>query len=436
MKFGGTSVEDAAAIQRVVSIVRHRLKQQPVVVVSALGKTTDRLLAIAESAAAGKLRAARALLHALREQHRSSAPDLGSAVAAHFRELERLVQGLAALGELTPRARDAVMSIGERLSSLIVARALESAGLRAAHLDARRVIVTDDRHTAAQPLPGPTRRRLRRLIPPLLRRDRVPVLGGFIAATARGVTTTLGRGGSDYSAALIGAALDARRIEIWTDVDGMLTSDPRIYARARPVQRISFAEAAELAYFGAKVLHPATILPAIERNIPVQVLNSRNPAAPGTMITSRGARAGAFQAIASKRHITLVDVTSRRMLMAYGFLSRIFEVFARYQTPVDMIATTEVSVSLTVDDTRRLPAVVAELKRIAEVTVHPDMAIVCLVGDELRATPGIAGRVFTAIRPINVIMISQGASERNLSFVIEERDLPAAVRLLHREFFE
>jgi aspartate kinase len=233
----------------------------------------------------------------------------------------------------------------------------------------------------------------------------------------------------------VGAALDAKRIEIWTDVDGVLTADPRVYPKAKPVPQISFEEAAELAYFGAKVLHPATILPAIERNIPVQVLNSRRPEAPGTLITRHTAAAGQFRAIACKRNITLVDITSTRMLMAYGFLARIFEVFAKHQTPVDMIATTEVSVSLTVDDTRRLMPVLAELRRIATVEVSDGKAIVCLVGDNVRPTPGISGRVFTAIRSVNVIMISQGASERNLSFVIDETDLPRAVRLLHEAFF-
>jgi len=447
MKFGGSSVENAAAIERVARIVAMRQHERPMVVVSAMAKTTDRLVEIGEAAAEGKRRKALRLLEALREFHfreatgesggelRLDGPAMEQALEPIFHELNELVQGLAVLGELTPRARDAVMSYGERISSLIVVRFFERCGLPAAHLDARHCVVTDDRHTQAQPLSAPTRVRLKKQAGPLLAAGKTVVMGGFIGATRGGVTTTLGRGGSDYSASIVGAALNAKRIEIWTDVDGVLTADPRVYPRAKPVPHISFEEAAELAYFGAKVLHPATILPAIERNIPVQVLNSRRPRAPGTLITRRAAAGGHFKAIACKRSITLVDITSTRMLMAHGFLARIFEVFSKHQTPVDMIATTEVSVSVTVDDTRRLTPVVAELRRIARVDVSDGKAIVCLVGDNVRPTPGISGRVFTAIRAVNVIMISQGASERNLSFVIKETDLPRAVRLLHEAFF-
>ena len=296
----------------------------------------------------------------------------------NFVELGELLDGLAILGELTPRARDAIMSYGERLSSLIVARAFEQQGLPAVHVDARRCLVTDETHTKAAPLFAATRRRTRACLLRPVERGKVPVLGGFIGATQHGVTTTLGRGGSDYSAALFGAALDAKRIEIWTDVDGVLTADPRVFRGARRVRAISFEEAAELAYFGAKVLHPATILPAIEKNIPVQVLNSRRPEAEGTLITNHAPRTSVFKAIACKRNITLVDITSTRMLMAYGFLARIFQVFAAHHTPVDMIATTEVSVSLTLDDTRHLPAIVQELRKIATVNVSGGKSIVCL----------------------------------------------------------
>jgi aspartate kinase len=442
MKFGGSSVENAAAIERVAGIVATRRRERPVVVVSAMAKTTDHLVETGELASKGQGRKAQKALAAVRDFHYAelgSRGDGGNVIEKSlepiFHELRELIQGLSVLGELSPRARDAVMSYGERISSLIVTHFFLRAGLPAAHLDSRRCIVTDHQHTQAQPLPAPTRSRLKKHAGPLLGAGKIVVMGGFIGATSKGVTTTLGRGGSDYSASIVGAALDAKRIEIWTDVDGVLTADPRVYPHAKPVAEISFEEAAELAYFGAKVLHPATILPAIERNIPVQVLNSRRPEAPGTQIARRAAAKGHFKAIACKRNITLVDITSTRMLMAYGFLARIFQVFAAHQTPVDMIATTEVSVSLTVDDTRRLKPIVTELRRIARVDVSGGKAIVCLVGDNVRPTPGISGRVFTAIRGVNVIMISQGASERNLSFVIEESDLPRAVRLLHEAFF-
>lgn len=369
MKFGGSSVESAAAIERVAKIVAGRRRERPLVIVSAMAKTTDRLVEIGESAAAGRRAKALRLLEALREFHDRETAALGEQEILRpiFEELTELVHGLAVLGELTPRARDAVMSYGERLSSLIVARYFAHFGLLAVHVDSQRCMITDDRHTQAQPLDAPTRARMKKLAAPQIAAGKIVVMGGFIGATRSGVTTTLGRGGSDYSAAIFGAALGAKRIEIWTDVDGVLTADPRVYAHAKPVPQISFEEAAELAYFGAKVLHPATILPAIEKNIPVQVLNSRRPEAKGTRIARRAAAAGQFRAIACKRNITLVDITSTRMLMAYGFLARIFQVFAAHHTSVDMIATTEVSVSLTVDDTRHLKPIVAELQRIARV---------------------------------------------------------------------
>jgi aspartate kinase len=436
MKFGGSSLESASAIERVAEIVRTRRRERPIVVVSAMAKTTDRLIEMAEAAAAGKRLKAMRLFDVLWDFHDREAPGMDSVLDPLFHELSELLQGLSILGEMSPRARDAVMSYGERISSLIITELFKRAGLNAAHLDSQRCIKTDGAHTAAQPLPIPTRQRLRKFAAPLVSAGKIPVMGGFIASTQAGVTTTLGRGGSDYSASIIGAGLEAKRIEIWTDVDGVLTADPRIFPKAKPVPRISFEEAAELAYFGAKVLHPATILPAIERNIPVQVLNSRRPEAKGTLITRRAVGKGHFAAIACKRNITLVDITSTRMLMAYGFLARIFQVFAEHRTPVDMIATTEVSVSLTVDETRHLGAIVTELKRIARVETRDGKAIVCLVGDNVRPTSGISGKVFTAIRAVNVIMISQGASERNLSFVIEESDLPRAVGLLHKAFFE
>jgi aspartate kinase len=435
MKFGGSSVESAAAIERVARIVAGKLRQRPVVVVSAMDRTTDRLVELSEWAAAGRRQKVRDGLAALQQFHLRESSGLEAVLDRHFDELRELLDGMGILGELTPRARDAIMSYGERLSSLIVARAFEQQGLPAVYVDARRCLVTDETHTKAAPLLALTRRRLRARVLPLLAKGRVPVLGGFIGATRQGVTTTLGRGGSDYSAALFGAALHAKRIEIWTDVDGVLTADPRILRGVHRVKFISFEEAAELAYFGAKVLHPATILPAVEQNIPVQVLNSRRPELSGTSITSRAPKTTMFKAIACKRNITLVDITSTRMLMAYGFLARIFQVFAAHQTPVDMIATTEVSVSLTLDDTRHLPVIVQELRKIATVNVSNNKSIICLVGDSVRPTPGISGQVFQTIRKINVIMISQGPSERNLSFVIADADVPEAVRLLHRRFF-
>jgi aspartate kinase len=277
--------------------------------------------------------------------------------------------------------------------------------------------------------------RLAAVVPPLADQG-VVVMGGFVGSTEAGVTTTLGRGGSDFTASIVGAGIEAEEIQIWTDVDGMLTADPTILPGSHRVKTISFAEAAELAYFGAKVLHPATVLPAIEKNIPVLILNSRRPDVPGTRIVSEIVHCGnVVKSIACKRKITLVNVHSSRMLMAHGFLRRIFEVFDRFETPVDMVATSEVSVSLTIDNTAKLPEICRELEQFSETSIEGDQAIVCLVGENIRFTPGVAARTFAALHGVNVRMISQGASLLNLSVVIAEKDLRNAVESLHEEFF-
>jgi aspartate kinase len=435
MKFGGTSVESAEAIERVAGIVRARLDRNPVAVVSAMGKTTNRLLALANQAVAGDLDAALEQLEQLREFHlrESSGPDV-NCVLRDFKQLSDLVRGLAVMGELTPRATDAISSYGERISSAIVAAHFEKSGIPSVHLDSREVIVTDRRHTHAAPLFGLTNAKLRERIPALAR-DRVVVMGGFIGATEDGVTSTLGRGGSDYTASIVGAGIGAEEIQIWTDVDGMLTADPAILPGYR-VEVCSFAEAAELAYFGAKVLHPATVLPAIEQNIPVRILNSHRPESEGTLIVSNPpASSQPIRSIACKRNITLVNIVSSRMLMAHGFLRRIFEVFDRRETPVDMVATSEVSVSLTVDNPRALNAIRTELDEFADVTIEENMAIVCLVGENIRRSPDTAARVFKALGATPTRMVSQGASQLNLSVVLSAADMVPAVKSLHREFF-
>jgi aspartate kinase len=434
MKFGGTSVESAEAIDRVTDIVRARVARRPVVVVSAMGKTTNRLLAIANRAVAGQADEAFAEIDALRDYHdrESRVPEF---LREHFRQLGELVRGLAVLGELTPRSLDAIASFGERLSSEIVTRRFQQAGLDAVHLDARKLIITDSRHTQAAPLYAQTNARLAASVPPLLQKH-IVVMGGFIAATEAGVTTTLGRGGSDFTASIVGAALDAEEIQIWTDVDGMLTVDPRMVAAGHRVRTCSFEEAAELAYFGAKVLHPATVLPAKEKGIPVLILNSRRPDAGGTRIVSAAVPSpNVVKSIACKTGIALVNIQSMRMLMAHGFLRRVFEIFDRHETAVDMIATSEVSVSLTVDDRRHLDEIRAALGEFAEVSIEENATIICLVGDNMRHTPEVAARVFHALGAVNVRMISQGASRLNISLVVDGEDGRRAVQLLHDEFF-
>ncbi|MBZ5635718.1 MAG: lysine-sensitive aspartokinase 3 [Acidobacteriia bacterium] len=437
MKFGGTSVESAEAIARVAGIVRARLARKPVVVVSAMGKTTNKLLAIAADAVAGELKAALDKLNELREFHlrESAGLDTDDIVEAYFQDLDALVRGLAVMRELTPRATDAISAYGERISSLIVAAHLRRCGIHTAHVDSRSVIVTDRRHTQAAPVFEETNRRLRETLVPMLDHS-VVVMGGFIAATEDGVTTTLGRGGSDYTASIVGAGIGAEEIQIWTDVDGMLTADPTVLPGAHRVKVCSFTEAAELAYFGAKVLHPATVLPAIEKNIPVRILNSRRPEVEGTLIVSDPPPCSTpIRSIACKRNITLLNIVSTRMLMAHGFLRRIFEVFDRYETSVDMLATSEVSVSLTIDNTRSLTPIQAELEAFAEVSIEENLAIVCMVGENIRHCDNVSARAFAALAGIRPRMVSQGASQLNLSLVVAAPDLQRAVESLHREFF-
>src|SRR5207249_4485009 len=333
--------------------------------------------------------------------------------------------------------QDEVASFGERLSASLLAAVLAAAGLPTHAVDARRCIVTDTTYGRANPMPADTERRTRAELVPLLDASLVPVLGGYIAATQAGRTTTLGRGGSDYSAALVGAALDAREIQIWTDVSGVLTADPRVVPAARAIPRLSYAEAAELAYFGARVLHPKSIQPATDRGIPVRICNSRAPQDPGTLVDAEpDVRPGAVKAIAHKTGVTVLQVVSSRMLGAYGFLRALFEVFDRHRTEVDVVTTSEVSVSLTLEHARALPAIVSELKSLGDVSVEPDRAIVCVVGEGLRTTPGVAARIFSTVQDINVSLISQGASRVNLTFVIAEDRVHEAVRRLHEACFE
>ena len=446
MKFGGTSVGTPERIRALADLVAARVSDAPLVVVSAFGGMTDALVDGAHLALARDASCSRMVAAAL-ERHRAAVlavvPRGGEqeAALAHVEnviaELRALLSGVYNLGELTARSLDAISGMGERLSYEIVAAALRARGVSARGVDARGMIVTDDAFGKARPLLEETAARAEAALRPLLDAGMVPVLPGFIAATAGGVSTTLGRGGSDWSASLLGAALGAREIQIWTDVDGMMTVDPRVVAAARVLPAVTYEEAAELAYFGAKVLHPATIRPAVERGIPVRIMNSMRPQAAGTLIEqAAAARLGEPRAIAFKKGISVVLIAQPRMLMAYGFVARVFEVFDRHRTPVDLIATSEVSISLTVDDTARLPAVREELSALGDVQVLGGMAIVSVVGRGFVRHHGLAARIFQAIRDVNVVMISFGASDVNVSFVVAEADAERAVEALHREFFE
>jgi aspartate kinase len=446
MKFGGSSVVDAAAIRRLIRVVAAERERGriPIVVVSALGGVTDRLLALADAARQGHEVDVEAGVAELLQRHTREAVELGAdrdvslipAFERQFAHLHSLFQAIEDCRAAEPRALDAITASGELLSSRLVAVAMTEAGLPAVWVDARDVVLTDDRHTCAAPRVDESADAARAKLDPIVAGGGIPVLGGFIGRAPDGSTTTLGRGGSDYSAALVGAGIGTSEIQIWTDVDGMLTADPRIVNDAEVVPHLSFAEAAELAYFGAKVLHPSTIFPAVSRNIPVRILNSHRPEAKGTLITADPPRAHrSFAALACKRGITILDITSTRMLMAHGFLRKVFEVFETCETAVDVVTTSEVSVSVTIDDSRRGAEIVAALLQFADVTVEEQMALLAVVGDRLTTHSALAARIVGALTAFPLRMVSQAASRRNVTIVLPEASLAPAMMHLHRELF-
>jgi aspartate kinase len=447
-KFGGTSVADPPAIRRLIEIVRTaraRDGRGPAVVVSAMSKVTDTLLSIAALGGEGSVEPALRLVAELRARHHAAASELAAgdrdALTAFIDDicdqLAALVRALAVLREVSPRTLDAIAAMGELLSSRVVAAALAESGIASRWVDARRAVVTTTEHMKATPLSAETRVALQSTVLAAIEQGQVPVIGGFVGASRDGHTTTLGRGGGDYSGAIVAAGIDAGEIQIWTDVDGMLTADPRVVSAPVLVPALSYAEAAELAYFGAKVLHPSTILPAVERDIPVRILNARKPEGRGTLITANGATDGPpLTGLACKRDIIVVDVTSSRMLNSYGFLREVFEVFERFTTAVDVVTTSEVSVSVTIDDGRHLDGIAAALREIGEVSIEREMALICAVGDRLRNEPEIAARAVSVLEEVPLRMISQAAARRNITVVLRQADLAHAMERLHAVFFE
>ena len=436
MKFGGTSVGDAQRIRDVIEIVRGRLARCPVVVVSAQSGVTNELIALAEAAARTETSAA-----ALRARFDRLLAELAlpaDLVEDELEELDALLRGVTLVGDLTPRSLDRMMSFGERCSARIVAAAMTKAGIPADPFMAYEVGVLTDSAYGSAAVEASTYAEIPRLLGPAVATGRIAVVTGFIAKDKDGFLTTLGRGGSDYSAAIFGAALAAQEIEIWTDVDGVMSADPRIVPAARSVDRMSFGEASELAYYGAKVIHPATIQPAVARNIPIRVLNTFRPESAGTLVLGEvpGVTPG-VRSIASKNGITTIHVTSLRMLLQHGFMARLFQVFERHRVVIDMVSTSEVSVTVTTDNPRDLPALEAELRTFAEVRVEVGRSILCLVGDRLRDQPEVMERIFGTLRraSIPVRMVSVGASRINVSLVVDQTDAAKAVQALHREFF-
>jgi aspartate kinase len=444
VKFGGTSVGDAEAIERTAEIVKGRLDRQPAIIVSALGGATNSLLAIGEQSAKGHLIGALRGVETLRDRHfqqcenllgtSSEASEVAGEMSATFDELASLAEALSVLGHATPRSFDAIAAFGEQLSSHLVAAFFKLRGIPAEHLDARDIFATDDNFMAAEPQTDAIAEAARDLVQPLIRDGKVPVMGGFIGRTSRGITTTLGRGGSDYSASLLGAALHAEAIEIWTDVDGMLTADPRVVKGSRLIEQIRFDEASELATFGAKVLHPNTIAPAVRLGIPVYIYNSRKPNGKGTRITFDAPRR-AVSAIAGKGGITVVKVGAAKMLFARGFLRRVFEIFEKNGISVDVVATSEVSVSVTVDEPSGLESLVVELSQLGDVSVERDRAIVAVVGAAISEDTASMGRAIGALDGIKVHMMSLSATGINLTMIVDGDQLNPVMERLHDAFF-
>ncbi len=444
LKFGGTSVGDPDNIRKVVEVVRSRRGQHPILVFSAMGDTTDRLVEIGRDAAAGRLDKALEKIEALRSFHASiagmvlnpSAEEALRACAPLFEDLEAVARSLSVLGDLSPAVQDRLLGTGELLSTTLMAAALEAAGLPARWADAREVVVTDGRHTQAEPLFEATRQRAQSKLRPLVDAGEIPVLQGFIARSESGVPTTLGRGGSDYTASLLGAALGAEEIEIWTDVDGIMTADPSLVPEARNIPVMSFREAAELAFFGARVLHPKTLAPAVDRGIPVRVLNTSRPDGSGTVVLFRAPGNGhVVKSIAYKEGMAVLNLVSARMFKAHGFLRRVFEVLERHRVAPDLVSTSEVSVALAAAPSQELDAAAADLRELGEVDLRTGQAIVAVVGERLKETPGIVGRVFEDLHDLRIAMVSQGGSEIALCFAVAEDDLARVVPRLHRRFF-
>ena len=450
LKFGGTSVGSAERILDVARLVRTRGGDPCLVVVSAMAGVTDFLVGLRNSSKDKERAATESKLDELEDRHRATLDGLvlsegearscAVAIDEEMRRCRELSLGISLLEEISPRTSDALLAIGELICSRLVAAALRASGGESVWIDPREILATNASYGAALADEKETAVRVALRVAPHLAAGRTVVTGGFVGAAPDGSTTTLGRGGSDYSAALFGAALHdvgraVDRIEIWTDVDGILTADPRIVPAARLVPEVSYPEAAELAFFGAKVLHPATIRPAVARGIPVAVRNSFRPECPGTVVR-QDAPGNGVRAVAMRRGVTALFVGSPRMLLAHGYAAKVFSVFEKHGVPVDVIATSEVSISITVDEKASLEGVVRDLSEFAEVSLLPHLAVISVVGKGLRSTAGVAVRVFGAVGDVNVVLISQGASDTNVTFVVDGNDAPEALRRLHREFFE
>ena len=447
MKFGGTSVANFEAITRTIFIVGGKLDQKPVVVVSALSKVTDLLYRISDAAASKDSALTKELLAELRARHVNLACELleqnpvqkESAVGrvnAICDELDALANAVCAVGELSDRNKAIIISNGELLSSTVICFAMNAKGIRTNWIDARRMMVTNDAYLKGEPIESEIVSRVPGMVAEAYNGMDAVITQGFIASNMKGEQTVLGRGGSDYSASLIGMAIDAERIEIWTDVDGVRTADPRKVQNTKYLEKISFEEAAEMAHFGAKVLHPLTIEPAVKKNITIYVLNSMNPSGKGTAILRNEFIEDGVKSVSFKENIKVINIFSMRMINTSGFLRRVFEIFSENKVSVDLISTSEANISVTVDASQKIDKVVAELSEFAEVIVDEDKAQVSVIGKNIVRLNGMLKRTFAPLKRCNVYMISQGASFVNISFVVDREELTEVVQDLHDHLFD
>ena len=447
MKFGGTSVANYDAITRMISIVKGKLNEKPVVVVSALSKVTDLLYKIADQAALRNREECAQLLGELRKRHLDlasellkDAPDLEhqarGKVDGICDALEAFVNAVCAVGELSPRSKAVIISNGEYLSSNIICFAMNASGIKTNFIDARRMIITDDDYLRGEPDMEEISARVPGAVLGAYEYADAVITQGFVSATKEGEPTVLGRGGSDYSASLIGMAIDAVRIEIWTDVDGVRTADPRRVQNTRCLDKISFEEAAEMAHFGAKVLHPLTIEPAVKKNIPIYVLNSMNPGGEGTAILQSSFIEDGVKSVSCKENILVINIFSTKMINTSGFLKKVFEIFSEHKVSVDLISTSEANISVTVDASRDIKGVVEALAGFAEVYVDRDKSQVSVIGKNIINLKGLLEQTFAPLRDCKIYMISQGASYVNISFVVDRAVLNDVVQQIHRYLFE
>ncbi len=446
MKFGGTSVANFEAITRTIFIIGGRLDKKPVVVVSALSKITDLLYRISDAAASKKLHETKELLTQLRKRHIDLTEELLAQSVLKDEAVERVnelcdsLEGLAmavcSLGELSDRNKAVIISTGEYLSSTIISYAMNAKGIRTKWIDARTMMITSESYLKGEPDMEAISAKVPEIISEAYEGMDAVITQGFVGVTAEGRPTVLGRGGSDYSASLIGMAVDAERIEIWTDVDGVRTADPRYVQNTKSLEQISFEEAAEMAHFGAKVLHPLTIEPAVKKNIPIYVLNSMNPSGKGTAILRNELIEDGVKSVSFKENIRVINIFSTKMINTSGFLRRVFEIFSESKVSVDLISTSEANISVTVDAAQNIDAVVAELSEFADVIVDDDKSQVSVIGKNIVKLNGMLKKTFTPLKKCNVYMISQGASFVNISFVVDREELIEVVRDLHHHLFE